>query len=94
MPPLGSKHVGGRAQVRPEVRCVGRKLGCLVPKFSSLAPAAACELQAALVEATEQLERAQMSIEGLSQNNSKVLELSQVGSRVERGQAEGRQCDL
>ena len=36
------------------------------------------ELQAALVEATEQLEKAQMSIEGLSQTNAKVVELSQV----------------
>ena len=63
----------------------GQEAWLLCTIFSYLAPAAACELQAALVEATEQLERAQMSIEGLSQNNSKVLELSQVGSRAEGG---------
>jgi hypothetical protein len=42
------------------------------------------ELQSALVEATEQLEQAHLSIEGLRQGNAKVLELSKVSCSILR----------
>ncbi|GAX73672.1 hypothetical protein CEUSTIGMA_g1123.t1 [Chlamydomonas eustigma] len=44
------------------------------------------ELQSALVEAAEQLEEAHMSITGLSQNNGKVAELSQVRMQLQEEQ--------
>ncbi len=40
------------------------------------------ELQEALVEATEHLEKAQLSLDGLAKTNSRVLELSQVWAHV------------
>lgn len=46
------------------------------------------ELQDALVEATEQLEQAQLTIEGLRQGNAKVLELSQVRCEESVGSVE------